>query len=48
MAVDLHISVTIAVKWSKHDAKGTSPMAEEHEETVSKRLLREDGPPLVY
>lgn len=48
MAVDLHISVTVAVKWRKHDAKGTSPMAEQHEETVSKRLLREDGPPLVH
>lgn len=48
MAVDLHISVTIAVKWSEHDAEGTGPMAEQHEQTVSKRLLGEDGPPLVH
>lgn len=48
MAVDLHISVTITVKWSEHDAEGTGPMAEEHEEAVSKGLLREDGPPLVH
>lgn len=48
MAVDLHISVTITVKWREHDAEGTGPMAEEHEETVPKGLLREDGPPLVH
>lgn len=35
MAVDLHISVTVAVQGGEHDAEGPSPVAEEHEQTVS-------------
>lgn len=48
MAIDLHISVTIAIQRSEHDAEGSSPVTKQHEETVSQRLLREDGPPLVH
>lgn len=48
MAVDLHISVTVAVQGSEHDAEGTGPMTEEHEQAVSQGLLWEDGPPLVH
>lgn len=48
MAVDLHISVTVAVQGSEHDAEGSSPVTEQHEQTVSQRLLGKDGPPLVY
>lgn len=35
MAVDLHISVTVAVQGGKHNAKRPGPMTEQHEETVS-------------
>lgn len=48
MAVDLHISVTVAVEGSEHDAEWPGPVTEQHEQTVSQWLLGEDGPPLVY
>lgn len=48
MAVNLHISVTVAVQGSEHDAEGPGPVTEQHEQTVSQRLLGEDGPPLVH
>lgn len=48
MAIDLHISVTIAIKRSEHDAEGSSPVTKQHEETVTQRLLRENIPPLMY
>lgn len=48
MAVDLHISVTVAVQGSEHDAEGPGPVTEQHEQTVPQRLLGEDGPPLVH
>lgn len=35
MAVDLHISVTVAIQGCEHDAEGPSPMTEQHEQAVS-------------
>lgn len=35
MAVDLHISVTVAIQGSEHYAEGPSPVTEQHEQTVS-------------
>ena len=48
MAVDLHVAVTVAVQWGEHDAEGSGPVAEQHEQTVSQGLLGEDGPPLMH
>lgn len=48
MAIDLHVSVTVTVQRSEHDAEGASPMTEQHEETVSQGLLWEDASPLVH
>lgn len=48
VAIDLHISVTVAIQRSEHDAEGSSPVTKQHEETVTQRLLREDIPPVVY
>lgn len=48
MAVDLHVSVTVTVQRSEHDAEGAGPMTEQHEQTVSQGLLREDASPLVH
>lgn len=48
VSVDLHVAVTVPVQWGEHDAEGPSPVAEQHEQTVSQRLLGEDGPPLVH
>lgn len=48
MPVDLHVSVTVAVERSEHDAEGAGPVTEQHEQTVSQGLLREDASPLVH
>lgn len=48
MAVDLHVSVTVTIQRSEHDAEGPGPMTKQHEQTVSQGLLREDGSPLVH
>lgn len=48
MAVDLHVSIAVAVQWREHDAEGPGPVTEQHEQTVPQRLLGEDGPPLVH
>lgn len=48
MAVDLHISVTVAVQGGEHDAERPGPVTEQHEQTVSQWLLREDGPSLMH
>lgn len=47
VAVDLHVAVAVAVKRREHDAEGSSPVAEEHEQAVPETLLGEDGPALV-
>lgn len=48
MSVNLHISVTVSVQGCKHDAKGTCPVTEQHKQTVTKALLREDTSSLVH
>lgn len=48
MSVDLHISITVSVQGRKHDAERACPVAEEHEQTVTKALLRKDTSPLVH
>lgn len=35
VSVNLHVAVTVSVQWCEHDAEGSSPMTEEHEQTVS-------------
>lgn len=48
VSVNLHVAVTVSVQWCEHDAEGSSPMTEEHEQTVSQWLLRKYTPSLVY
>lgn len=47
VASDLVVAVTVTIKGSEHDTEGSSPLAEEDEEMVSKRLLREKKAPVV-
>lgn len=35
VSVDLHVAVAVSVQWCEHDAEGSSPMTEEHEQTMS-------------
>lgn len=35
VSVNLHVAVAVSVQWCEHDAEGSSPMTEEHEQTVS-------------
>lgn len=48
MSVNLHISITVSVQGSKHDAKRTCPVTEQHEQTMTKALLRENTSSLVH
>lgn len=48
MSVNLHISITVSVQGSKHDAKRTCPVTEEHKQAVSKALLRKNTSSLVH
>lgn len=48
MSVNLHISVTVSVQGCKHDAKRPCPVTEQHEQAVTKALLREDTSSLVH
>lgn len=48
VSVYLHVPVTVAVQRSEHDAEGSGPVTEQHEQTVSQRLLGENTPPLVH
>ncbi len=41
------VAVTVTVEGSEHDTEGSSPLAEEDEEMVSQRLLREEKAPVV-
>ena len=48
MSVDLHVAVAVSVQWGEHDAEGPGPVAEQHEQAVSQRLLGEHTPPVVH
>lgn len=41
------VAVAVAIKGCEHDAEGPGPLAEEDEEMVPQRLLREEKPPVV-
>lgn len=41
------VAVTVTIEGSEHDTEGSSPLAEEDEEMVSQRLLREEKAPVV-
>ena len=41
------IAVTVTIKWSEHNTEGSSPLAEENEEVMPQRLLREEETPVV-
>lgn len=41
------VAVTVAIEGREHDAEGSSPLAEEDEEMVSQRLLREEKASVV-
>ena len=47
VASDLMVAVTVTVEGSKHDTEGSGPLAEEDEEMMSQRLLREEKAPVV-
>lgn len=47
VASDLVVAVTVTIEGSEHDTEGSSPLAEEYEEMVSQRLLREEKAPVV-
>ncbi len=47
VASDLVVAVTVTIEGSEHDTEGSSPLAEEDEEMVSQRLLREEKAPVV-
>lgn len=47
VASDLVVAVAVAIKGCEHDTEGSSPLAEEDEEMVSQRLLREEEAPVV-
>lgn len=47
VASDLVVAVAVAIEGSEHDAEGSCPLAEEDEEMVSQRLLREEEAPVV-
>lgn len=47
VARDLVVAVTVTIEGSEHDTEGSSPLAEENEEMVSQRLLREEKAPVV-
>lgn len=47
VASDLVVAVAVAIEGSEHDAEGSGPLAEEDEEMVSQRLLREEEAPVV-
>lgn len=47
VASDLVVAVAVAIERSEHDAEGPGPLAEEDEEMVPERLLREEEPPVV-
>lgn len=44
---DLVVAVAVAVQRREHDAEGAGPLAEEDEEMVPQRLLREEEAPVV-
>lgn len=41
------VAITVAIEGSEHNTEGSSPLAEEDEEMVSQRLLREEEAPMV-
>lgn len=41
------VAVAVTIEGSEHDTEGSSPLAEENEEMVSQRLLREEKAPVV-
>lgn len=41
------VAVTVTIEGGEHDTEGSSPLAEEDEEMVSQRLLREEKAPVV-
>lgn len=47
VASDLVVAVTVTVKGGEHNTEGSSPLAEEDEEMVSQRLLREEESSVV-
>lgn len=47
VASDLVVTVAVTVEGREHDTEGSSPLAEENEEMVSQRLLREEESPVV-
>lgn len=47
VASDLVVAVTVPVKRCKHNTEGPGPLAEENEEMVPQRLLREEEAPVV-
>lgn len=48
MSIDLHIPIAVSVQGRKHDAKGACPVTEQHKQTVTKALLRENTSSLVH
>lgn len=48
MSVNLHISIAISVQGGKHDAERARPVAEQHEQAVTKALLRKNTSSLVH
>lgn len=48
MSIDLHIPIAVSVQGRKHDAKGACPVTEQHEQTVTKALLRKNTSSLVH
>ena len=47
IASDLMVAVTVTVKGGEHNTEGSSPLAEENEEMMPQRLLREEEAPVV-
>lgn len=47
IASDLVVAITVTIQRSEHNAEGSSPLAEEDEEMMSQRLLREEEAPVL-
>ena len=47
VACDLVVAVAIAIQGREHDAEGAGPLAEEDEQVVPQRLLREEEASVV-
>lgn len=47
IASDLVVAVAVTIEGGEHDTERSSPLAEEDEEVMSQRLLREEEAPVV-